>query len=324
MTNASAAEAARKELENRRSKARVIQGQRVEEIARKVPQVIDVRKELSLTAVRLSKMILEHKTDIAQGIEELKRQNLALQQMEKELLRQNGYPEDYLELHYTCPYCQDTGFAGGEVCACFKQLEKQFRLRELNAGSNMELCDFSTFDLRYYPAEVDPALRTSPREQMGKVLDFCKHYAASFTTESRGLFFSGPTGLGKTHLSLAIAREVIGKGYGAAYGSAQNFLMAIEEERFGRERSRQTLDQLLEADLLVLDDLGTEFTSAFTLSTVYNLLNTRKKPTIISSNLTVKELQEKYSQRVVSRLFSQFTYLRFVGKDIRQLRSRNF
>lgn len=126
MTNASAAEAARKELENRRSKARVIQGQRVEEIARKVPQVIDVRKELSLTAVRLSKMILEHKTDIAQGIEELKRQNLALQQMEKELLRQNGYPEDYLELHYTCPYCQDTGFAGGEVCACFKQLEKQF------------------------------------------------------------------------------------------------------------------------------------------------------------------------------------------------------
>ena len=90
MTNASAAEAARKELENRRSKARVIQGQRVEEIARKVPQVIDVRKELSLTAVRLSKMILEHKTDIAQGIEELKRQNLALQQMEKELLRQKG------------------------------------------------------------------------------------------------------------------------------------------------------------------------------------------------------------------------------------------
>ena len=188
----------------------------------------------------------------------------------------------------------------------------------------MELCDFSTFDLRYYPAEMDPALRTSPREQMGKVLDFCKHYAAAFTTESRGLFFSGPTGLGKTHLSLAIAREVIGKGYGAAYGSAQNFLMAIEEERFGRERSRQTLDQLLEADLLVLDDLGTEFTSAFTLSTVYNLLNTRKKPTIISSNLTVKELQEKYSQRVVSRLFSQFTYLRFVGKDIRQLRSQNF
>ena len=219
MTNTSAAEAARRELENRRSRARVIQGQRVEEISRKVPQVIDVRKELSLTAVRLSKMILEHKTDIAQGIEQLKRQNLALQQMEKELLRQNGYPEDYLELHYTCPYCQDTGFAGNEVCSCFKQLEKQFRLRELNAGSNMELCDFSTFDLRYYPAEMDPALRTSPREQMGKVLDFCKHYAAAFTTESRGLFFSGPTGLGKTHLSLAIAREVIGNGYGVAYGS---------------------------------------------------------------------------------------------------------
>ena len=104
MTNTSAAEAARRELENRRSRARVIQGQRVEEISRKVPQVIDVRKELSLTAVRLSKMILEHKTDIAQGIEQLKRQNLALQQMEKELLRQNGYPEDYMELHYTCPY----------------------------------------------------------------------------------------------------------------------------------------------------------------------------------------------------------------------------
>lgn len=321
--NGTALEAARKELENRRSKARIRQTQRVEEIARKVPQVIDVRKELSLTAVRLSKMILEHQTDIAQGIEQLKKQNLALQQMEKELLRQNGYPEDYLELHYTCPYCQDTGFVNGQVCTCFRQLEKQFRLRELNASSNLELCDFATFDLRYYPPEVDPALRTSPREQMGKVLEFCKHYAAAFTPESRGLFFSGPTGLGKTHLSLAIAREVIAKGYGVVYGSAQNFFMAIEEEHFGRDRSRETLDQLLEADLLVLDDLGTEFSSAFTLSAVYNLLNTRKKPTIISSNLTVKELQDKYSQRVVSRLFAQFTYLRFVGRDIRQLRSQN-
>lgn len=320
--NSSPVEEARRELENRRTQARIRQGQRVEETSAGIPAVAEVRRELALTSVRLSKMILARQCDIARGIEELKSRNLALQQKEKDLLRQNGYPEDYLELHYTCPRCRDTGFTeDGKVCACFSQLIKQNQLRALNESSALELSDFASFDLRYYPAEVDPALGTSPREQMGKVLEYCRHYASVFTTDARGLFFTGPTGLGKTHLSLAIAREVIAKGYGVLYGSAQDFLSAVEEEHFGRERGRATLDRMLDADLLVLDDLGTEFTSAYTLSTVYNLLNTRRRPTIISSNLTVKELQDKYSQRVVSRLFSQFTYLRFVGRDIRQLRT---
>ena len=323
--NAAAMEAARRELERRRSRSKILQAQRVEEISGKIPQVIDVRKELSLTSVRLSKMILAHETGLAEGIEKLKESNLQLQAWEKELLRKGGYPEDYLELHHTCPDCQDTGFVEGKPCACFQNLARKYALEQLNAVSSMGLCSFDTFSLGYYSDRQDPASGVVPRENMARILDFCKRYAEIFTPKSKGLFFSGPTGLGKTHLSLAIAQEVIGKGYNVAYGSASDFLRAIEDEHFGRRQETGTLDSLLEVDLLVLDDLGVEFSSSFNLAEIYNLINTRgnrQKPTIISSNLSGKELEEKYSQRIVSRLFTQFTYLRFVGKDIRQLKSQ--
>lgn len=318
--NAEAMAFARRELERRRSKAKILQAQRVEEISVKIPQVMDVRKELSMTSVRLSKMILSHQTGLSDGLEQLKESNLRLQAREKELLRNGGYPEDYLELHHTCPRCQDTGFVEGKPCECFQELIRQYAIRELNAVSSMEVCGFDTFSLSYYSDQRDPASGIIPRENMARILDFCKRYTETFTTKSGSLFFAGPTGLGKTHLSMAIARETAGKGYNVAYGSAYDFLRVIEDEHFGRVQNRQTMDALLDADLLIFDDLGAEFSTSFSASAIYNLINTRsvrRNPTIISSNLTAKELGEKYSQRVVSRLY-QFTYLRFVGKDIRQ------
>lgn len=321
--NAEAMEFARRELEQRRSRSKILQAQRVEEISVKIPQVMDVRKELSMTSVRLSKMILSHQTGLSDGLEQLKESNLRLQAREKELLRNGGYPDDYLELRHTCPRCQDTGFVEGKPCACFQELVRQYAMRELNAVSSMELCSFDTFRLEYYSDRKDPVSEVVPRENMAKILDFCKLYAKAFTLEARSLFFTGSTGLGKTHLSLAIAREVAEKGYNVAYGSASDFLRAIEDEHFGRVENRQTMDGLLEADLLIFDDLGAEFSTSFSAAAIYNLINTRsvrRKPTIISSNLTSKELGEKYSQRVVSRLY-QFVYLRFVGKDIRQVKT---
>ncbi|MGI5893727.1 MAG: ATP-binding protein [Candidatus Merdivicinus sp.] len=317
--NVSAREAARRTLDQRRSRALIEQAERVEEIARKIPQVIDLRKELALTSVKLSKMILAHDKDMPDGLEKLRNANLAMQAMERELLQKSGYPADYLEVHYTCPRCHDTGFVEGKVCDCFRQLEKSYILKMLNESSTLELCDFRSFQLGYYDSQPDPSAGdVSPRSHMTQVYNYCVQYAENFSGSGKGLFFCGPTGLGKTHLSLAIARRVIERGFDVVYGTAQGFLSTIEEEHFRRERSQQTLQQLLDTDLLVLDDLGTEFSTPFSQSIVYELFNTRRKPLIVSSNLTIQELQDKYGQRIVSRLFAKCTYMRFLGKDIRQ------
>lgn len=314
-----------RELERRRTGAVVRQAERIERISREIPQVIAIRKELGMTSVRLSKMILERKTGLEEGVEQLKQANLALQAREKELLLKGGYPEDYLELQYVCPSCKDTGFVNGRRCTCLEELVRRARLQALNQVSNLELCDFSTFQLGYYSTELDPATGVVPRRIMEDIFQFCRSYAANFRADSRGIFMIGDTGLGKTHLSLAIAQAVVARGFTVAYGSAQDFLRAVEEEHFGRSENQDTLDGLLDVELLILDDLGAEFSSSFNLSTVYNLINTRcnrRKPTIISTNLTAQELEQKYSHRVVSRLFSLLDCLRFVGKDIRQIRSR--
>ncbi len=317
--NFSVREAVRQELEQRRSRARIQQAERVEEIARKIPQVIDLRKELALTSVRLSKLVLTGGGKLEENLEKLRAANLQMQAMERELLRKGGYPEDYLELHYTCPRCQDSGFTGGKPCACYRQLEREWLLKRLGESAALELRDFDSFRLGYYDQQPDPSAGgVSPREHMGQVYRYCVQYAENFSGTGKGLFFCGPTGLGKTHLSLAIAKRVIERGYDVLYGSAQGFLSAVEEERFRRERSQQTMQQMVEADLLILDDLGAEFSTAFGQSAIYELLNTRRKPLILSSNLTTQELQDKYGQRVVSRLFAQCVYLRFLGKDIRQ------
>ena len=213
-------------------------------------------------------MILSHQTNLSEGIEQLKGANLALQAREKELLAAHGYPADYLEMHYVCPICKDTGFADGKRCRCFEDLLRRERLKELNQVSDLELCSFDTFDLNYYSTEVDAATGVVPRTIMGNIYRFCRSYAENFTPESRGLFLIGDTGLGKTHLSLAIAKDVISKGCMVAYGSAQDFLRAVEEEHFGRSEGKETLDGLLDVDLLILDDLGAEFSSSFNLSTI--------------------------------------------------------
>jgi DNA replication protein DnaC len=135
----------------------------------------------------------------------------------------------------------------------------------------------------------------------------------------------GKTGLGKTHLSLAIAARIIEKGFGVVYGSAQNLLRSVEMERFSKDSGTDALNSLLECDLLIVDDLGAEFQTSFTASAVYNIVNTRMltgRPTIISTNMTTDELKSAYSDKVVSRLIGSYDVLRFFGNDIRDVQRK--
>jgi len=220
------------------------------------------------------------------------------------------------KIDYDCVICQDTGYINGKICSCVKELAKNIITTELCSVMPINECTFDNFELKYY-SDADSEKR------MRSILKLCREYAESFNPEtSSNLLFMGASGLGKTHLSLAIAGEVIKKGYLPVYGPAENLFNEIERERFSSYGNESdAYNTMINCDLLVIDDLGTEFVTSFSKSIVYNLINSRilsKKPTIINTNLSMKEIEKIYSPRIVSRLIGCYDARLFLGKDIRQ------
>lgn len=276
------------------------------------PRAAQIERELARTGVAAARAVLAG-GNVRENLTRLKESNLALQREQKELLRQAGLPEDHLTTRYTCAACGDTGYIDGKMCACLRQALREEACRELNELSPLTLSTFETFSLDYYPEQVRPA--------MEKLLFHCMEYAKSFSFSSPNIIMMGSTGLGKTHLSLAIARAVIDRGYGVVYGSVNNLIDKLEREHFGRDEEASTRQSLMDCDLLILDDLGTEFRTAFSVAEVYNLINTRqmtRRPTIISTNLTMKELETAYTNRFTSRIMADYVRCLFQGDDIRQ------
>lgn len=314
------------ELERRRDKAERTQSMRRAEVYAKIPELISIDREIASAGAEVIRAIGMGE-NAQQFIEELAKKNLVSQQRRKDILKENGYPEDYLDAEYTCKKCRDTGFIGGVMCDCYKALLRDTALAELNELSPSARSTFESFNINYYPDTVDPATGINPRSRMKEILDFCRDYAADFATDSPSLLLYGATGLGKTHLSLAIASETVKKGYGVIYGSAQNLMSRLEKEHFssGRNSEYEGSEQaLLECDLLIIDDLGAEFSTQFTVAELYNIINTRimsRLPVIISTNLTPDGLEQKYTQRITSRIVGNYISLYFCGKDIRQIKN---
>ncbi len=300
-------------IKNRRNKAYSDNEARIREINEKLPQIREINDALYNTSRELISIIAGNsKEEAAVKIEQLKRNNLEAQAMTRMLLRSNGYPEDYLDLHYTCPVCCDTGYNGERYCDCFRELYGKIASSELEQNALLSASTFDSFSLRYYQG--------GDLEKMQKKLEFCRKYADEFTPGSESIFMFGRTGLGKTHLSFAIANVVLAKGYSVIYDSVINILRSIEREHFSREHSSDAIDRIMDCDLLILDDLGTEYETAFYNSTVYNIINTRLnsgKPTIISTNLDFKGISRRYDERVVSRIISTYKCLEFTGEDVR-------
>lgn len=316
-------EQAEQELDRRRLAAESRLDFNIAEAERKIPEIAEIRRQLSSTSIELSKLIIKKDGDFRKNFEKLKEQNLQGQAMIKQLLVKNGFPESYLEAQYSCPICRDKGYAGGERCVCCKELLNKLAVDKLNSEANMPKCDFEHFSLSYYNGKTENGMDI--HKKMEENLKFCLDYADSFSRNSSSLFFLGKTGVGKTHISLSIAKRVTERGYTAAYGSLLNYLRIIENEHFGRSENPEadTMQVLINTDLLVLDDLGSEFHSNFYESALYNIINSRINlglPTIISSNLSTAELQKNYNDRIISRIFGTFTTLLFVGEDVRQIK----
>ncbi len=309
-------------IEGRRSKAQRIQLAHHMEVTDKIPEISKYEAKLAETGLAVVKAFGMGK-DAQDYIRQLSEMNEALQKVIRTTLVENGYPENYLDTPYTCKKCEDTGFVGGYACECRIQILKDIAKDSLASVSPSANCTFSNFNLDFYPLPADNTTGVSPRKRMSEIFEYCKCYAEDFGTDSESLYLHGATGLGKTHLSLAIANTVAENGFRVIYDSAQNILSSLEREKFSHNNSGEREKEILDCDLLIIDDLGSEFSTQFTVAAVYNIINTRlnrSKPVIISTNLTKNELEAKYTQRVTSRIIGGYTSLLFLGKDIRQIK----
>lgn len=244
------------------------------------------------------------------------------------LLASGGRPADALEPHFTCKKCQDTGTFEGHTCICVHKLMQKLRREEIESLSSLSISSFDTMELRYYPNTMDDKLGEPVRSYMGSLLAELRAYAEEFDRSSESLMLFGNAGLGKTHAALAIAGIVLEKDFDVIYVSSPDFFSKLEALHFGADpggEEETLLQTAAGADLLILDDLGTEFNSSFFLSTLYSLLNNRlgaHLPTIVTTNITDGALLEKlYTEKISSRL-SAFVPCLFAGQDIRSQKAQ--
>jgi len=319
MYSSQVCEAAIRQLSRRRSEALATADARRYELYARVPRFKEIENKLSAQGAQLGKMALSGGS-FAQQLKELQQRNLALQKEQEDMLRQLGLPANYLEPPYYCPLCEDTGYVDGKRCECLSSLLRMEASKALPAPDHLSDYSFEAFKLDYYPAQGDGAV--SPRQQMQAILNKCRVFAESFPCGGESLLFLGRTGLGKTHLSLAIANEVAKNGAAVAYASAQDLVDRAERAKFGRDNGgdAEFVQGALSCDLLILDDLGTEFSSQMAAATLFQVVNTRlleRRSTIISTNLSPQELQDRYSERLASRILCSYSALPFAGNDIR-------
>lgn len=321
---------ARERLAQRREENERAFEARREQVYSRVPEIkrIDDMQRKLLTGVVGA--ALRDRADPEAALREIDRKSLELRARRAELLTEHGFGADCLEETYDCPMCHDTGYRGGRMCGCLRRLYELEQARDLSSMLDLGESDFSRFDLGYYSDEADPVQGVSPRECMTLVLGACRSYARSFGGESTNLLLRGGTGLGKTFLSACIAREVSSRGFSVVYDTASSAFAAFEDQKFARspeisEPAAQKVTRMLRCDLMILDDLGTEMTTAFTQSALYTLVNTRlteNRKTIISTNLTPEELSSRYSAQTVSRIFGEYDQLLFMGRDIRAIKKQ--
>lgn len=290
---------------------------RLIEVYKVAPELKAIDYELSSTGLQILGASLQGKEGLEERLKVIKEKNKELQETRASILKEHGFDIDYTDIKYECDKCQDQGYINEKMCSCLRNALITKQLECSGVGQLILGQSFSNFSLDMYPEEV--------RQNMSCIYDDLKLYSENFNKYSANLLFVGGTGLGKTHLSTAIAKTVIEKGFYVIYETATNVFSDFENDRFRDRYSGEepVSNKYMECDLLILDDLGTEVVTNFTVSCLYNLINTRlnkKLPIILSTNLNSKEIKKIYNDRITSRLFGDFEIKVFQGTDNRKLK----
>ncbi len=285
-----------------------------------IPEIAAIDNDLHTVSIRIMKAALDGRDELDERITAIKNENDSLLLKRASVLEQHGYSADYDSPVFTCVSCSDTGYVGLNFCECIKKAYNNDRYTTSGLGRALYGKDFNNFSLKYYSGKG--SIGISDLENMTMIVNQSKRYAQSFSPESESVLMIGGTGLGKTHLSAAIAKEVLSKGFFVYYDSAQSIFDTYESVRFGKE-SRESAKKYENCDLLIIDDLGAECLTQYTIAVFSSLLNwriTNRKQTIISTNFTPQQIKKSYGERIYSRLMGEFLIMKFTGQDVRLLK----
>lgn len=282
------------------------------------PEIIELDQKIGKLCIELSISAFKSISNRDEYLRTLREKIMDLRMKKSELLVSNGFDMEYLNLHYRCNKCKDTGFIGNTKCSCFKQKVIDVYYTGSELKSMLKTHNFDNFKLDYYPSKKNELESESPKKNIEKILSKSMSFLKNFHTSYENLLFYGSPGTGKTFLSHCITKELIDKGFFVVYRTAEELIKGLKEIRFNGDTSLEEL--LINCDLLIIDDLGTEQISDFTKMEMFNLLNTKllkQKKMLVSTNLTLGNLSNTYSERITSRLLGNFTACKFFGEDIR-------
>ncbi|HBV81336.1 MAG: ATP-binding protein [Lachnospiraceae bacterium] len=283
-----------------------------EMVYQKIPTYEALDRQIAIISIEQGKKLLSGE---ANALSELKQHLKELSVQKASLLRKNGFPENFLSPVYECDKCQDTGYIANKKCSCFREAEINLIYEQSHIKTLLETENFSSLSYDYYAGE--------DLEKFTKAVQICQNFVKSFNKDYRNLFFYGTVGTGKSFLSCCIAKELIDIGNLVIYFSASQLFDILSKSTFDKDSAEAASgisEDICNCDLLIIDDLGTELTNAFVSSQLFSCLNNRhlrKKATIITTNLSLGELRDRYSDRIFSRITSNYDICKLTGRDIR-------
>ena len=291
---------------------------RQDEIKRRYPEIIDLDNKIGILCAKVSLIAIRKSTTKEADIAALKENVENLRTQKYETLVGYGYPTDYLNIHYNCKKCKDTGYIEVKKCSCYQTHLVNMYYKKSDISKLLLNNNFSNFNLEHFRS-ANEGERISPKENMQMIVsNIQENYLDSFNSHERNLLFTGTSGTGKSFLSHCIAKNLLDKGYLVVYRTADELLSDLKEIKFKNNYEIEEL--ILNCDLLIIDDLGTEQITDFSISELFTFLNKKilkQKKMLVSTNLSPEEIKLNYDERIYSRLMGNFTTLRFIGDDIR-------